>query len=274
MRTNQKLGQHFLEDPAAARKIVDAAGITPSDLVVEIGSGKGALTHLLVQQAEKVVGIELDRRLCEDLQKRFAGIANFYVVNQDALETDLEQLIRGEGFEQAILVGNLPYQITGALVEKILSVGAFLKWAVVMVQREVGRRMVASPGGKEYGILSVAVQIRALAERLFDLGPGHFHPPPQVHSSVIRLDFPSRQPVPIQNERFFFKLVRAAFQQRRKMLKNTLSKQVPVPESGLLAAMNEAGVDPQSRPETVSGEQFEKICGMLLTQMDRPLLRG
>ena len=236
--------------------------------MVFLAGVKAEATIFRLSHASMSEGPTLDRALCAYLQQRFEGADNLYLVNRDVLEVDLEQLVHREGYRGAILVGNLPYQITGAAVEQILSARAAWKRAVVMVQREVGKRMVASPGGKEYGILSVAVQVWTHPERVFDLGPGHFQPPPRVHSSVVRLNFPSTPPVPLRNEPFFFGLVRAAFQQRRKMLKNTLSRHVCVPEPILLSTLSGVGVDPRSRPETVSAAQFEKICSALLAHLE------
>ena len=258
-----RLGQHFLNDFSAARRIVEAAGIAEGDLVVEIGPGRGALTGLLLERASRVVGIELDASLCARLQKTCGHRGDLSVLNCDVLQVDLPGLVRSEGPGRAVLVGNLPYAITGAALEQILDARAAFKRAVVMVQREVAQRMVASPGGKDYGILSIAVQIRTCPERLFTLPPDSFVPPPRVHSSAVRLDFTSAPPIRIEDERLLFRLVRTAFQQRRKMLKNTVLGLVENREDVLFKVFSEAGIDPHLRPEAISIGQFERICRAL-----------
>ena len=264
MRSNRRLGQHFLNHPAAAGWMVDAAGITPDDLVVEIGPGRGALTDRLLRCAKQVVGIELDSALADFLRQRFKASPQLKILNQDVLQVDFSALMQNWGFEKAVLVGNLPYQITGAVVAQILDAWAVWKRAVLMVQREVGARMVAAPGGKDYGILSIAVQIRTHPRRLFDLKPRHFVPPPRVHSSVIQMDFSGDLPVEIAHEGFFFQVVRTAFQQRRKMLKNTLKGFVGNQMAVLEQVLENAEVHPNVRPEAVSGAQFEAISRALM----------
>ena len=263
MRAKKRLGQHFLNDASAVRRIVDAAAIEADDLVVEIGPGGGALTGRLLERGARVVGIELDRTLCAKLQERCGARGRLSVLNRDVLRVDLPELVQSEGFERAVLVGNLPYPITGAILEQILDARAVLKRAVVTVQREVGRRITAPPGGKDYGILSIAVQIRTRPEWLFDLPPDHFRPMPKVDSSVLRFDFSAEPPVRIEDERLFFRAVRMAFQQRRKMLKNTLLELVGYREEVLMKVLSAAGVDPHDRPEAVSVEQFERVCRTL-----------
>lgn len=267
----KRLGQHFLADARAARQIVEATGAGPEDLVVEIGPGRGALTGLLLERARRVVGIELD----EDLSRRLAARdGNLTLVNRDVLRVDLADLVRREGFARAVLVGNLPYRITGALVRQILDARAVWTRAVVMVQREVARRMVASPGGKEYGVLSIAVQLRTSPEVLLDLPPDRFVPAPRVHSSVVRLDFSLLPTVQVEDERFFFQVVRTAFGQRRKMLRNTLSSLVGGQEDVLERALSQAGVDSRLRPEAVSIAQFEQICRGLRSLVPEPAGKG
>ncbi len=271
-RTTRRLGQHFLADPVAVGRIVEAAGVGVDDLVVEIGPGRGALTGLLLERARRVVGIELDRSLCAFLEQTGGGRGDLSILQGDVLQVNLGELVQREGFERAVLVGNLPYRITGACIEQILDARAVWTRAVLMVQREVARRMTASPGGKEYGILSIAVQLWSRPERLFDLAPGCFRPAPKVHSSALRLDFPPDPSIRVEDERFFFRVVRTAFQQRRKMLKNSLGGLVRGREDSVIQVLSGAGVDPHLRPEAVSMAQFEQVCRGLaaLTQGRTP----
>ena len=271
-RGRKRLGQHFLKDRSAAARIVASARIDPSDLVLEIGSGRGALTGLLTEQASFVVGVELDGALCEALRRRFAASTNLLVINRDILDVDFSEVCRAQGFERAVLVGNLPYSITGAILEKILNSRQALKRTIVMVQREVARRIVASPGGRDYGILSIAVQTRTRPERFFDLAPESFDPPPKVNSSVVGLDFTQEPPIRLTDEPFFFKIVRTAFNQRRKMLKNTIPDLIRGGAHTLDNLLLDVGVDPDARPERLSVEQYERICRKFLAL--QPLSKG
>ena len=269
-RAAKRLGQHFLVDPVAASRIVEAARVGANDLVVEIGPGRGALTGPLLGVASRVVGIELAPALCALLQQACGHRGDLSVLNCDVLKVNFPELVQSEGFERAVLVGNLPYQVTGAVVKQILDARAVLTRAVLTVQREVARRMTALPGGKDYGVLSIAVQLRTRPEWLFDLPPEHFSPVPRVHSSALRLDFTSEPPVRVEDERVFFRVVRTAFQQRRKMLKNTLSSLVGGQQDVLARVCSGAGVDPLLRPEAISMEQFEQICrGLAAYSQDR-----
>ena len=262
LRAKKRFGQHFLSDAGAVSQIVSAAKVGADDFVVEIGPGRGALTGLLLEQARKVVGIEVDRELCAYLNEYFGTALG--VLNRDVLEVDLAQLVREEGAQQAVLVGNLPYNITGAIIQQILRARSVFRCAVVMVQREVARRIMASPGGKEYGLLSISVQLHTQPEKLFDLSPGQFNPVPQVHSSVLRFNFEKSPVASVSDEQLFFKVIRAAFQQRRKMLKNTLAFLAGGP-AGVARVCAAAGVDSRLRPEAVSIAQFEQICRALST---------
>jgi 16S rRNA (adenine1518-N6/adenine1519-N6)-dimethyltransferase len=253
-----QLDQHFLNDPAAADRIVEAAGVGGDDLVVEIGPGRGALTGSLVERACQVIGIEIDRVLCGRLEARYGQALR--VVNADVLKVDLPSLVLEAGYGQAVLVGNLPYSITGSIVERVVHARQVFARAVLMVQREVARRIAARPGGKEYGILSIAVQLRARPECLFDIPPEAFSPSPKVHSSVVRLTFSPDPPDDVPDEDFFFRVVRRAFQQRRKMLKNTLLDFVCGREDLLAGVLRTSGVEPRLRPEAVSIPQFASIC--------------
>ncbi len=255
------LAQHFLTDAETVHRIVRAAGAGANDLVVEIGPGRGALTGRLLAQSARVIGIERDEALCGFLLSEFGRRLDLH--NQDVLAVDFRELIRKEGFERAILVGNLPYNITGAVIQRILDARVQFRRAILTVQREVARRIVAAPGSRDYGVLSIAVQLRALPEILFDLSPGVFYPAPRVFSSVIRLDFARQTPFQIRDEEFFFRVVRTAFGQRRKMLKNALLGMVNGKSEILQRVGAVADIDFRLRPEAISISQFERICRAL-----------
>ncbi len=255
MKRKTRLGQHFLIDVVSIERIVEAAQIEKEDLVVEIGPGRGALTGLLVEQAEQVVAIEVDGELCDLLSDRFGS--QLKIVSDDVRRVNLSALVETFQKEKAVLVGNLPYHITGALIRQITDAQRLWKRAVITVQREVGQRMIAPPGSKRYGVLSVVTQVRCVAKRLFDLPPAHFYPPPKVHSSALMLDFEANSAYDIVDERRLFGVVRAAFQQRRKMVRNALAGVV---DDEILMKAN---IDGRARPETISIDGFERICRAL-----------
>ena len=258
MKIKKRLGQHFLTEHSSIRRIVDAACIEAEDLVVEIGPGRGALTGLLIDLAKQVVAIEIDDALSKLLAAQYGS--KIEIVSDDVLQVNLPALVNDYGKNKAILVGNLPYQITGALIRQITTARGVWKRAVIMVQREVGQRMVALPGSKVYGVLSIVTQVRCVATQLFDLPPSHFYPEPKVHSSVLLLDFETDPGFDIADENGLFRIVRMAFQQRRKMVRNALSG---VADDEVLKA---AEIDGRSRPEAIPIEGFERIRRAMATQ--------
>lgn len=253
MKSKKKLSQHFLIHAASAARIVEAAQLGKADSVVEIGPGRGALTGALLARAKRVIAIEIDETLCESLAAQFGP--RLKIVSEDVRRVNLHALV--DPRDKAILVGNLPYHITGALIRQITDARGAWKRAIITVQREVGQRMIAQPGSKMYGVLSIATQVRCAAKRLFDLPPAHFFPAPKVHSSVLMLDFQAPSAYDIADEKRLFGIVRAAFQQRRKMLHNALAHVV---DDEILTAAN---VDGRARPETLSIAGFERICRAL-----------
>ncbi|HCK11581.1 MAG: ribosomal RNA small subunit methyltransferase A [Gemmatimonadetes bacterium] len=250
--SRRRLGQHFLNDFSVIHRIVEAAELEPTDHVFEIGPGKGAISYPLAGTGASVTSLELDEALAAGLEER--APKGLRVVRGDALTTDYPSLLSTRVRAKSVLVANLPYRITGALLERILEAGCWDR-AVLMVQREVGRRLAAEVGSKDYGILTVAANLRSTVEYLFSVPPESFKPPPKVVSSVVRLRFGER--VEIGDEKLFFRIVRTAFQQRRKMLRNSLESAIDGSVEDVLGA---ASVDPQTRPENLSVEAFERIC--------------
>lgn len=259
------LGQHFLLHPEQAQRIVTALNLSGQETVVEIGAGLGALTFFLSQVAGRVVALELDGRLVDILHQEIVpGIANVQVINQDVLEFDFVGLSQTLG-QSLSVTGNLPYQITTPLLFKLISAKAVLQTMVFMVQREVGERLLARPGGKDYGILSVLLQYHADIERIFYLSPGNFYPAPQVESLVLRLT-PRLAIPPAQDETQFTQIVKTAFATRRKTLKNSLAARAvnfqSSPEA-ILTILDKLGIDPQRRAETLRVEDFVGISNAL-----------
>ncbi|HEU0141273.1 MAG TPA: 16S rRNA (adenine(1518)-N(6)/adenine(1519)-N(6))-dimethyltransferase RsmA [Bryobacteraceae bacterium] len=206
----RRLGQHFLVRGSVLERIARAACPEPAPRVIEIGPGKGALTAHLVSKAGEVIAIELDEELALRLRSRFPDIT---VISGDVLTTDLAQ------WGAAVVAGNLPYYITSPVIEKVLALGPLLTRAVFLIQKEVAQRLVAEPGSRDYGYLTVAILIYARAEYLFTVPPAAFHPPPKVESAVVRL---TPHPPPVEHPEELLAFVGQCFRQKRKTIRNNL----------------------------------------------------
>ncbi len=271
LRPKKSLGQHFLLYPHQARRIVDALKLGPQDVVVEIGPGLGALTVLLAEAAREVLALEVDQALVAFLRDElFAGQSKVRILGEDVLKFDLMKVSRQAG--QALkVVGNLPYHITSPLLFKLMAEKAAVSLAVLMVQEEVGDRLLARPGGKDYGIVSVMAQYHFRLSKLFSLGPANFYPPPQVNSVVLRLEPAAPEPKAL-DEGIFSRVVKTAFAQRRKTLKNTLAAQAAafgLQPAELLSILADAGIDPGRRAETLSVVQFVQISNKICEKLEK-----
>lgn len=258
MRAKKHLGQNWLVDERYAERIVDAVDPLPSDLVVEIGPGPGALTDLLVPRAGHTLAVELDERMIEPLRERHPA-DRLTLLRADVLEVDLASLIRETlaarpELERARVVANLPYYISSPVVARVVRARESVTDVTVMLQREVVDRLTASPGGKDYGSLTVLVATYFAARRLFDVPPGAFRPAPKVVSSVVRLTRLERPAVDVDDEDRFLGVVRAAFARRRKTLENNMKA------VGLAGAAAAAGLDPTRRAETLSLQEFAALA--------------
>lgn len=261
IRPQHRLGQNFLADRRTLERICEAVSLTPDDLVLEIGPGLGSLTELLAQRAGRVVAVELDRGLLAVLQDTVAARhANVELVHGDAARIDLAALLqeRLAPGRRAKVAANLPYYITTPLVLRLLEEDLPISEAVVMVQQEVAERMVASPGSKVYGALSVAVQFHSEAAVVGRVGRGRFIPQPEVDSAIVRLRL-RQQPVVDAPKKPFFAVVKAAFGQRRKTLLNAVGAGLGRRRDEVGAALAAAGIDPQRRGETLSLQEFANL---------------
>jgi 16S rRNA (adenine1518-N6/adenine1519-N6)-dimethyltransferase len=256
MPSKPKLGQNFLVDPQAAERIAAALGDVTGRTVVEIGPGRGAITGALAARAGHVVAIELDRDFAAELRGRFAP-ERVTVVEQDVLSFDFAAAAAKAGGRLRV-AGNLPYYITSPILLKLAASHAALDAAVLMVQREVADRVVAAPGSRDYGLLSVTVQMHGPAERLFTLPPEAFSPPPEVHSTVFRWRFAPRFGALGVKEDGFLRFVRQAFAQKRKTVGNNLRAAGFTPEAAA-AAMERAAIDPRARAEALSIEALAAL---------------
>lgn len=261
MRPKKSLSQHFLINDRAAKRIVDSLNIQEDDKVLEIGAGKGALTRYLLQKARKVIAVEIDKTLCRYLEQTFLEKKNLVLVNKDVLKIDLGRLADQEGHFKVI--GNLPYQITSPLLSLLLENRKFVPASVLMVQREAAKRICAQPGGKDWSSLSVAVQLYSEVKTLFHLKPTSFFPPPKVQSSVIKMTFLKEPKVSVRDEGLFFRVIRSAFGQRRKMILNSLSANLDLPKRELEFILGKVNLDPKRRPETLSIQEFADLSSAL-----------
>lgn len=258
-----KLGQNFLVSATAQAAIVDALGDVSARTVVEIGPGRGALTGMLAGRARRLVAIELDAELAARLRSEFTGRENVEIREEDVLGTDFAGL--RDGGERLMVVGNLPYYITSEILLRLFKYADEIERAVVMMQREVAERVAAQPGGREYGVLSATAQLYARVEKLMTLPPGAFAPPPQVHSTVLRLSMaPQFQELSVETEEFVA-LIRASFAQKRKMLAKNL-RNAGYGADAVAAALAASGVAATARAEEVDLARMAAVWMQLKTE--------
>jgi len=259
----KSLGQNFLQNAGAAKRIVEFLDLYEEDNILEIGPGKGALTGLLVDLPIQLMAVEIDSELSHGLWEKYSSHSNVIIVNQDFLKFDFDIL----GKEKWKLLGNLPYNVTSPILERVFDQSRKFSLAVFTVQKEVADRMTATPGSSEYSSLSVFTQCYTSAEKLLTLKPGSFFPAPKVSSAVVRLKFtkpPFRHPKTCQK---FNKFVQNIFSFRRKTILNGLALSVKVSKSELGEEIESVGIEPSARPQSLSLENFvalyKKIKGLV-----------
>lgn len=256
-RARKRFGQNFLHDPAVIQHIVTAIAPVPGQHLVEIGPGRGAITRQLLQAAGRLDAVELDRDLIAPLTRECAGLGALNLIAADALRYDFCGLAAPG--ERLRLVGNLPYNISTPLLFHLLEQKACIQDMHFMLQKEVVERMAAEPGGKDYGRLSVMLQVHCEVISLFDIGPGAFRPAPKVVSSLVRLQPWNEPPYAIFDRQVFAQLVNQAFSQRRKTLRNSLGDRLPA------ARMLDLGIDPGQRPEQLRVADFVTLANAAAT---------
>lgn len=269
-RFSKSMGQNFLTAAWVPQQIAAESGITAADGALEIGPGVGCLTAELAKTAGRVTAIELDERLRDVLGETLADFDNVSVVFADALKADLPAICAETLGERPWKVcANLPYNVTTPLITAFLEAGCF-ESVTVMIQKEVAQRLCAAPGTGEYGAFSVLVQWYAEPKLLFDVPPHCFVPQPKVTSAVVRMDRRTAPPASVDDEKLFFRTVRAAFAQRRKTLSNALrSAFSELDRAAIESAMEEAGLPPAVRGETLSIAQFAALSSALLRKFDK-----
>ena len=254
----KKFGQHFLSDKTILTGIVDALAPTSKDTVVEIGPGRGSMTDILVERAGRVVAVEIDRTLAQNLRERYADRSNIEIVEGDYLEIDL----RSRAGEDYMVIGNVPYYITTPIVFKALE-PPMPRRSVFLVQHEVAERMAAAAGDEAYGALSVNVGAVAEVEQVMSVPASAFRPPPKVESAVVRLTPRSISLVPLESLAPFRSFVQAAFGQRRKQMQRVMRSIRSISTEDATRILAETGIDPTARPEVISPKQFAALFARL-----------
>jgi 16S rRNA (adenine1518-N6/adenine1519-N6)-dimethyltransferase len=267
---SKSLGQNFLTDKNIIDLIIDGANIKEEDLVIEVGPGIGVLTAEAAQIAKKVIAIEIDKSLIPILHDTLHDYDNVEIINEDILKLDINKIIdefKKENQNQISqdntnvrIIGNLPYYITTPIIMKLLEDGVNAQSITIMMQKEVADRIKASPGTKDYGALSVAVQYYCTVERVANVPRGVFVPQPNVDSTVLRLDIREAKPVKLTNQKLFFDCVKAGFGQRRKTLLNSLQTLQGVDKEMVRESLEAAGIEPSRRAETLTLDEFAMLA--------------
>ena len=257
----KKYGQNFIGDPALLERIATVCDWQPGDRALEIGPGAGTLTRAIAREAEGVLAIEIDRRLAPLLEETLADCANVHLVFTDALKADLDALMRDTlGWDGRYkLIANLPYYITTPLIMHVLEDSEKVSELVIMVQKEVGERLCAAPGSKAYGAVTVMVQYAATVARAFDVGRHAFVPAPEVDSTILHLIPYEKRPIQAQSDAVLRRVVKAAFSQRRKTLRNSLSS-LGCDKALIKQALEAAGIEDSRRAETLSVAEFVALA--------------
>lgn len=258
IKPKKSLGQNFLVDKNIQKKIINACSLTHEDIVLEIGAGLGVFSGQLASKVKQVYALEIDQRLYPDLERNLGFYNNCQIIKSDILKFNLNKFLKDNGIKQKIkVIGNIPYYISSPIIEHLINYKDNISIVFMTVQKEFGRRVVSKPGSKEYGSFSCFVQYYALGKIIFEIKQGCFKPSPKVDSCFLSLEFRDRPAVQVDNEKLFFKLIRTAFNQRRKTLRNSLDGLICL--EALEKSLDESGIDKNVRPEDISLEQFANL---------------
>ncbi|MGE5462893.1 MAG: 16S rRNA (adenine(1518)-N(6)/adenine(1519)-N(6))-dimethyltransferase RsmA [Syntrophothermus sp.] len=255
LRPHKGLGQNFLQDPLALEKIVTAAEIQPTDMVLEIGPGLGSLTRYLAASAREVVAVELDQHLLPPLKAVLAPYSNVRLIHGDILELSPSDLIQESNY---LVVANIPYYITSAVIRHLLESHLKPRRVVLTIQKEVAKRICEKPG--DMSLMALSVQVYGKPRVAAHIPAGAFHPAPSVDSSILVIDIYPTPLIPGQYLDAFFKLIKAGFSQKRKTLRNSLSSGLSIPPASAADLLNDSGIDPQRRAETLSIEEWQRLA--------------
>lgn len=267
IRLKKSLGQHFLVDENILKKIATAAQLAEEETVVEIGAGIGTLTQELAQRAGRVIAVEIDNRLIALLQEHLRPYTNVILVHQDFLDFDLRAVASGQKIS---IVSNLPYNVTAPILERLVEAHDVVRSATFLVQSEVAEKLCATPGSRDASAITIFIQSFANVQRLFSVSRHVFFPQPEVDSALVRLEFCER-PKFCAPEDIFFRVVRAAFNLRRKTIKQALTRSplLNLPIEIALEALEQTQLPPQRRGETLSIEEFDRLAQALATLLAR-----
>ncbi len=267
VRPSKALGQNFLIDEDVIDAIIEGSDVTDESLVIEIGPGEGALTTRLAERAGRVVAVELDERLVKLLGVKLFGDENVEIIHGDILEVDLNEIIKDRmeryNLKDVRVVGNLPYYITTPIIMKLLEMGTKADSITVMMQKEVGDRLIAEPGTKASGAITYSVHYYSDVTKIVDAGSECFYPAPKVDSVVLRLDILEERPVEPKDEKFFFRTIKAGFSQRRKTLLNSLTTLEGYDKTRIEEALEAAGIDKSRRAESLTMQEFAALADAL-----------
>jgi 16S rRNA (adenine1518-N6/adenine1519-N6)-dimethyltransferase len=256
----KRFGQNFLVREDVADRIAEHCHLRPDDVVVEIGPGAGAMTLKLARLAGTLIAVEKDRGLVELLREELAEAPRIEIVEGDFLEYDLAAAARAHEVAKLVVVGNIPYNITTPILERLFEQRAVVKSAVLLVQKEYAARLAAAAGSPEYGSLTLFARYHALLEPLMQVKASAFWPRPEVDSMLVRFFLREQPPVEVPDEALLFRLIRAAFQQRRKQLGNTVEEALEIGKDKVLRLLRWAGINPARRGETLTLEEFAKLA--------------
>ncbi|MCQ2485925.1 MAG: 16S rRNA (adenine(1518)-N(6)/adenine(1519)-N(6))-dimethyltransferase RsmA [Clostridia bacterium] len=258
---SKALGQNFIINPSVCPRIAEEGGAREGVGVIEIGTGIGVLTAELAKRADKVVCIELDDRLFPILDETLAEFDNVKIIHGDILKVNLHEILKEEFGDMPVVVcANLPYYITSPVIMLLLESRLNIESVTVMVQKEAAQRLCAEVGSRDSGAVTVAVSFYAEANKLFDVSRGSFMPSPNVDSAVIRLDIRQDAPIAVSDEKFFFRMVKAAFSQRRKTASNGISAGTGIPKPDVISAIEAAGLPSTVRAESLTMEELGTLC--------------
>ena len=265
LTAQKRYGQNFLVDSNVLNKIVESAGITKEDTVLEIGPGIGSLTQYLCESAKNVICVEIDTKMIPVLEDTLSEYENVRVINEDILKVDIDALIKESGADKIKVVANLPYYITTPIIMGLLEKEANIDSITVMIQKEVAFRMQEGPGSKDYGALSLAVAFYSDANIKMTVSPNCFIPRPNVDSAVIRLDVLDEPKVSVKDKDRMFRIIKGAFEQRRKTLTNALSHSsaFKTDKNNIEKALLEMGKSPSIRGEELTLEEFAHLSDIL-----------
>ncbi|UCD85183.1 MAG: ribosomal RNA small subunit methyltransferase A [Deltaproteobacteria bacterium] len=258
----KRLGQNFLIDSSMLKRIMDIAEISNEDVVVEIGAGLGGLTSYLARLAREVIALEVDSKLYNYLKENYGDTANLHILQEDALKFDFGQVARK--YQSRIkVVANLPYYISSRMVFKLLEARSYISRMVLMLQKEVAVRIVATPGNKDYGVLSILTQLHTDVSHRLTIPPKSFYPRPRVDSAVVDFKVLSQPRIELEDEDGFGKMVKAAFSRRRKTIGNALQALPEIFREDIPVIFNELKIDPRRRGETLSLEEWGRLSNYL-----------